>query len=43
MFGGTYIYCDDLFIATMKRWATKALAAARQDASTKKPRKPKAT
>jgi DNA transformation protein and related proteins len=94
MFGGTYIYCDDLFIATvhdetlyfkahastagefierglrpfsypkeggvatlqyyqappevfndsatMRRWATKALAAARQDASTKKPRKPKA-
>jgi len=91
MFGGTYIYCDDLFIATvhddtlyfkankntaqefidrglrpfsypkqgeiatlqyyqapaevfssraaMKRWASKALVAARQDASLKKPRK----
>lgn len=91
MFGGTYIYCDDLFIATvhdgtlyfkankntaqefidqglrpfsypkqgeittlqyyqapaevfssraaMKRWASKALVAARQDASSKKPRK----
>jgi len=90
MFGGTYIYCDDLFIATlhddtlyfkanaatapefvkrglppfsylkqgavatlhyyqappevfrtraaMHRWATKALAAARQDASSKKKR-----
>ena len=90
MFGGTYIYCDDLFIATvhdgilyfkanantapafiklglrqfsypkaggvatlqyyeaptevfvsraaMKRWASKALVAARQDASSKKPR-----
>lgn len=91
MFGGTYIYCDDLFIATvhddvlyfkanantapafiklglrqfsypkaggvatlqyyeaptevfgsptaMKRWASKALVAARQDASSKKPGK----
>lgn len=91
MFGGTYIHCDDLFIATvhdgtlyfkankntaqefidqglrpfsytkqgeittlqyyqapaevfssraaMKRWASKALVAARQDASSKKPRK----
>jgi DNA transformation protein len=93
MFGGTYIYCDDLFIATvhdgilyfkankntaqefidqglrpfsyskqgeittlqyyqapaevfsnhaaMKRWANKALVAARQDAASKKPRKPR--
>jgi DNA transformation protein len=91
MFGGTYIYCDDLFIATvhdgtlyfkantntahefisrgmrpfsypkqggiatlqyyqappevfnnradMKRWAEKALSAARQDASSRKARK----
>lgn len=91
MFGGIYIYCDDLFIATvhdgtlyfkankatarefidrglrpftysrqgeatslqyyeapaevfgsraeMQRWAGKALVAARQDASSKKPRK----
>jgi DNA transformation protein and related proteins len=91
MFGGTYIYCDDLFIATvhggtlyfkanantahefikhglrpftysklgeiatlqyyqappevfnsrvgMKRWAERALAAAREDASAKKARK----
>lgn len=91
MFGGTYIYCDDFFIATvhdstlyfkankataqeyidrglrpftysrqgevtslqyyeapaevfgsrteMQRWAGKALAAARQDAGSKKPRK----
>jgi DNA transformation protein and related proteins len=91
MFGGTYIYCDDLFIATvhdgtlyfkanantahefikrnlrpfsyakqggiatlqyyqappevfndgdaMKRWAERALTAARQDASSKKTRK----
>ena len=91
MFGGIYIYCDDLFIATvhdgilffkankntaqafidqglrpfsysrqgevatlqyyqaptevfsspaaMKRWARRALMAARQDASSKKPRK----
>ena len=94
MFGGTYIYCDDLFIATvhdgtlyfkantntarefinrglrpfsypkqggiatlqyyeappdvfnnragMKRWAEKALAAARQDATSKKARKARA-
>jgi DNA transformation protein and related proteins len=94
MFGGTYIYCDGLFIATvhrgtlyfkankstarefiaqglrafsysrqgevatlqyyqapaevfgsrvaMKRWARKALVAARQDASLKKPRKVRA-
>ena len=94
MFGGTYIYCDDLFIATvhdgtlyfkanrntaeqfiarglrpfsylkqgevatlqyyeapaevftsraaMKRWAGKALVAAKQDASLKKPRKVRA-
>ena len=94
MFGGTYIYCDDLFIATvhdgtlyfkannlsaqefidrglrpfsyprqgeittlqyyqapvevfsshaaMQRWAGKALVAARQDASLKKPRKVRA-
>ena len=91
MFGGTYIYCDDLFIATvhdgtlyfkankntaqefvdrglqpfsysrqgevtslqyyqapaevfssraaMKRWAARALVAARQDAALKKPRR----
>lgn len=94
MFGGIYIYCDDLFIATvhgdtlyfkankntaqefidlglrpfsypkqgeiatlhyyqappevfscgaeMKRWASKALVAARQDASLRKPRKGRA-
>ena len=94
MFGGVYIYCDDLFIATvhdgalyfkanantaqvfidrglrpfsyprqgeiatlqyyqapaevfsggavMKHWASKALVAARQDASLKKPRKVRA-
>ena len=94
MFGGTYIYCDDLFIATvhdgtlyfkankntaqafidrglrpfsyprqgeittlqyyqapaevlssraaMKRWASGALVAAREDASLKKPRKVRA-
>ena len=94
MFGGIYIYCDDLFIATvhgstlyfkankntadqfiarglrpfsypkqgeiatlqyyeapaevftgrgaMKRWARKALVAAKQDASLKKPRKVRA-